>query len=298
MLRHISHPYILLSLAVLFWAGNSVVGRLFAADLPPVAMVFWRWIIAAAILLPICIKPFLRDIEIIKKNLLYVFVQGFLSITAFNALLYWGLHYTTVVNTSLIQAGMPVVTLFFSILILKKGVKMLGGVGILCSMIGVSTVVARGDWATLAGLHLNPGDLMMLTSVVLWSIYSVLLAKAPKGLSRFAFTFAMVLAGIILLIPLYGWEISTGANFTLNSDTIWAFVYIGIFPSVLSFLCWNRGVELVGANTAGVFLNLMPVFGAILGMLILGEKLQSFHYFGICLIVLGIWLVTRSHKNT
>jgi len=279
-------------LAVLFWAGNSVVGRAFATDLPPIGMVFWRWIIASCILLPICIKPLIRDRYIIRQNLPYIFLQGFLSISAFNAILYWGLHYTTVLNTSLIQAGMPVVTLFFSILILKKGVSKLGSIGILLSLIGVSWVVARGDLNTLLGLSLNPGDLMMVTSVVLWSIYTVLLAKAPKGLSRRAFTFAMILAGIILLVPVYTWELSTGASITINQDTILAFSYIGVFPSVLAFLCWNRGVELVGANTAGVFLNLMPVFGAVLGMLLLGEQIQTFHYLGIVLIVSGISLVT------
>lgn len=120
MLKTLTHPYVLLSLAVLFWAGNSVVGRAYATDLPPVAMVFWRWVIAALVLMPICLKHFLRDFHIIRANLPYIAVQGLLSISAFNTLLYWGLHYTTVVNTSLIQAGMPVATLFFSILILKK----------------------------------------------------------------------------------------------------------------------------------------------------------------------------------
>lgn len=297
MLRLILHPYVLLSLAVLFWAGNSVVGKAYASDLPPISMVFWRWVIAGCILLPICIKPFMRDWGIIKQNLPYIFLQGFLSITAFNALLYWGLHYTTVVNTSLVQASMPVVTLFFSILILKKGINGLGAVGIFLSLIGVSWVVLRGDFATLSALSFNPGDLLMLVSVILWSIYTVLLAKIPTGLSRMGFTFAMVLAGVVLLVPLYSWELSTGAETVLNKHTLMAFAYIGIFPSVLSFLCWNRGVELVGANIAGTFLNLMPIFGAVLGMLLLGEVLKDFHYVGIILIFSGIWLVTRKKGN-
>ncbi|WP_419798170.1 MAG: DMT family transporter [Terasakiella sp.] len=293
MLKTLTHPYVLLSLAVLFWAGNSVVGRAYATDLPPVAMVFWRWVIAALVLMPICLKHFLRDFHIIRANLPYIAVQGLLSISAFNTLLYWGLHYTTVVNTSLIQAGMPVATLFFSILILKKGISKLAGIGIALSMIGVSWVITQGDLATLAQLELNPGDLLILIAVFVWSIYSVLLAKAPTGLSRLAFTLAMVLCGVIVLLPAYGWELSTGATFELNQHTLIAFAYIGLFPSVLSFLCWNRGVELVGANTAGVFLYLMPIFGAILGMIILGEGLQNFHFVGIALIVCGIWLSTR-----
>ncbi len=289
------HPYVLLSLAVLFWAGNSVVGKAFAADLPPVAMVFWRWVIAGLILTPICLKAFLRDWGILKDHLPYIFVQGFLSITAFNALLYWGLHYTTVVNTSLVQAGMPVVTLFFSILILRKGVNKLGAVGMALSLIGVSWVVLRGDLSTVSSLSFNPGDLLILACVVLWAIYTVLLAKIPQGLSRMGFTYGMVAAGVILLIPLYGWELSTGAEVVLTADTLMAFAYIGIFPSVLSFLCWNRGVELVGANIAGTFLNLMPIFGAVLGMLLLGEVLSGFHYVGILLIFSGIWLVTKKN---
>ncbi|MDV7338015.1 DMT family transporter [Terasakiella sp. A23] len=292
-MRFILHPYILLSLAVLFWAGNSVVGRAFATDLPPVAMVFWRWVIAAAILLPICFKPFMRDLPILKNHIPYVAVQGFLSITAFNALLYWGLHYTNVVNTSLVQASMPIVTLVFSWLILRKGLNKLGIAGIILSLFGVSWVVVRGDLMTISTLTFNPGDLILLVAVVVWSIYTVLLAKIPEGLSRLGFTFAMVLAGIVLLVPLYGWELSTGAEIILTRDSILAFAYIGIFPSVLSFLCWNRGVELVGANVAGTFLNLMPIFGAVLGMLLLGETLKDFHYVGIVLIFSGIYLVTK-----
>jgi len=294
--RVLLHPYALLSLAVLFWAGNSVVGRAFASDLPPVAMVFWRWIIAGAILLPICFKSLIKDLPIIRANIPYIALQGFLSITAFNALLYWGLHYTNVINTSLIQASMPIVTLFFSWIILRKGLNLLGVVGILLSMVGVGWVIARGDLATLATLSLNMGDILILSAVILWSIYTVLLAKTPENITRRGFTLAMIIAGIVMLIPFYIWEMSTGAKVVLNQDTILAFAYIGIFPSVLSFLCWKRGVELVGANIAGIFLNLMPVFGAILGVLLLDETLEIFHYVGIVPIFFGIWLVAKKNK--
>lgn len=297
MQRFLLHPYVLLSLAVLFWAGNAVVGRAYATDLPPIAMVFWRWVIAGCILFPLCIKPFMRDLHIIRANLPYIALQGFLSITAFNALLYWGLHYTTVVNTSLVQAGMPVLTLFFSWIILRRGLNPLGIIGIFVSLTGVTWVVLRGDFATLSTLSFNPGDMIILVAITLWSIYTVLLAKAPANLSRMAFTFSAVLSGLVFLLPLYGWELSTGVSFHLNSNTILAFAYIGIFPSVLSFLCWNKGVELIGATAAGTFANLMPVFGAILGMLILGEVLQGFHYVGIILIFCGIYLVTKKNKS-
>lgn len=297
MMNKILHPYILLALAVLFWAGNSVVGRAFSTDLPPVAMVFWRWIIAALILMPICAKVFWQQRRIVRKHLPYIAFQGLLSIAVFNTLLYWGLHYTTVVNTSLVQASMPIVTLIFSWFLLKKGVSHLGAMGIGLSLIGVSWVVLRGDLETLSTLSFNPGDMLMLISVVVWSIYTVMLAKVPAELSRMAMTWGMVLSGIVLIFPVYLWELSTGVTFTLNQDAVLAFAYIGIFPSVLSLLCWNRGVELVGANVAGSFLNLMPIFGAVLAMLLLGERLQPFHYLGIVLIFGGIWLVTRKSKQ-
>lgn len=294
-MRILLHPYVMLSLAVLFWAGNSVVGRAFATDLPPIGMVFWRWVIALVILTPICFKAFKKDLHILRQHIPYVAVQGFLSITMFNMLLYWGLHFTNVVNTSLVQAAIPVVTLFFSVLILRKGLNPLGMVGIALSLVGVSWVVLRGDAATFATLDFNPGDLIILGAVFVWAVYTVLLAKIPAGLSRFGFTYAMVIAGIMFLIPLYGWEISTGAEIVLNRNTLLAFGYIGIFPSVLSLLCWNRGVEMVGANVAGTFLNLMPVFGAVLAMLLLGEHLQTYHYYGIVMIFSGIYLVTKKN---
>jgi len=296
VLRFLGHPYVLLSLAVLFWAGNSVVGRAFATDVPPIAMVFWRWTIAAAILLPICAKPFMRDLHIIRRNMPYIVFQGLLSITAFNTLLYWGLHYTTVINTSLVQSCLPVVTLAFSWLILRKGVSSRALLGIGISLMGVAWVIARGDFATLSTVGFNPGDLLIMIAVTLWAVYTVLLAKVPEGLNRLSFVYAMVIVGIIFLIPLYMWELSTGADFVVNQNTVFAFAYIAIFPSVLAFIFWNKGVEMVGANVAGIFINLSPVFGTTLGVLLLGEALEPFHYPGIGLIFIGIWLVTKKSK--
>ncbi len=292
MLRKLGHPYILLSLAVLFWSGNSVIGRTYAGEIPPFAMVFWRWVIAVILLTPLCLKPFLRDIPLLRKHFVYVACQGVLSISCFNAFLYWGLHYTTVVNTSLIQASMPIVTLFFSLLLLRKGISLWGGLGIGLSLLGVAWVVVQGNPASFGTLALNPGDLLILGAVTVWSVYSVLLSKKPLEINRFSFTWAMMLCGITFLLPFYLWEVSSGATFELNLHTLPAFAYIGIFPSVLSFLFWMRGVELVGANSAGIFLNLMPIFGALLGMVLLGESLQTFHYMGIAMIIPGIWLVT------
>lgn len=297
MLKVLLHPYMLLTLAVLFWAGNSVVGRAFASDVPPIAMVFWRWMIAACILWPICFKHFRRDLHIIRAHLPYVAFQGFLSITAFNALLYWGLHYTTVINTSLVQSALPVMTLALSWVILRKGVSLTAALGIGVSLLGVTWVIARGDLATLASINFNPGDLLIITAIMLWSVYTVLLAKVPAGLNRLAFVYAMVLIGLVLLVPFYAWELSSGAEMTLNQDSLLAFAYIGIFPSVLSFLCWNKGVEMVGANKAGIFINLSPVFGTFLGVVLLGERLETFHYPAVALVFAGIWLVAKKNKD-
>lgn len=293
MARFLLHPYLLLSLAVLFWAGNSIVGRAFAQDIPPVALVFWRWTVAVVILTPLCLKAFRRDFPIIKRHWRYVMVQGAFSITAFNALLYWGLHHTNVVNTSLIQATMPVLTLIFSLWLLKKGVTRWAGFGVALSLCGVAWVVMRGDFQTLQTLTVNRGDLIILVAMMAWAIYTVLLNKMPAGISRMAITYGMVLSGLAFLTPLYVWEWTSFGGFELTEDTIWAFVYVGIFPSVLSLLCWNRGVELVGANVAGSFLNLMPLYGTGLAVLLLGERLYSYHWIGILLIFAGIYLVTR-----
>jgi len=293
MTRYFRHPYVLLSLAVLFWAGNSIVGRLFAEDIPPIALVFWRWSVAVLILTPLCARAFWRDLEVLKQHWRYIAIQGALSITAFNSLLYWGLHYTNVVNTSLIQATMPVLTLTFSLWLLKKGVTALGGAGIVLSLVGVGWVVMRGDLATLETLSINQGDVIIVIAMLAWALYTVLLNKMPTGVSRMGIAYAMVLSGLVFLVPLYGWELQRVGGFDLTPDTVWAFVYVGVFPSVLALLCWNRGVELVGANVAGIFLNLMPLFGAGLALLLLGEQLFAYHWIGMVLIFAGIYLVTR-----
>ena len=291
------HPYLLLSAAVLFWAGNSVVGRLFAQDIPPLTLVFWRWSLALLILTPICLKSFRRDLPIIKKHLPYLVFQGILSVTAFNAFLYWGLHSTTVVSASLILAGMPIVTLFFSIVILKKGLAPIGIVGILLSLGGVAWVVSQGNLINLSEIAFNIGDLLILISVLIWSIYSVLLAKFPQGLSRLSFAYTMVLAGLVVMLPLYLIEAHYQGAPTLNANSLLALLYIGIFPSVLALMCWNKGVEMVGANTAGIFLNLMPIFGTILGVILLNEDLFLYHYYGMVFILVGVFLVTRAQKK-
>lgn len=287
----------LLSLAVLFWAGNSVVGRAFAGDIPPIALVFWRWVIAILILLPLGYKTLVRDFGVIKANWKYIAFQGFLSITCFNTFLYWGLHYTTVVNTSLVQAGLPVMTLLFSWFLLRKGVDGRGALGIVISLLGVSWVVIKGDLGHLTAVQFNPGDLLILVAMILWAIYSVMLAKVPEGLNRMAFTIAMMIVGLLFLVPAYGWEIAHSAGFELTQETLLAFAYTGVFPSVLALLFWNKGVEAVGANVAGIFINLMPVFGAILGLVLLGEQLVSYHFIGIVAIFAGVALVTVRRKG-
>ena len=211
---------------------------------PPIAMVFWRWVIAGCILFPLCIKPFVRDLHIIRANLPYIALQGFLSITAFNALLYWGLHYTTVVNTSLVQASMPVITLFFSWIILRRGLNPLGIIGIFVSLTGVAWVVLRGDFATLSTLSFNPGDMLILVAITLWSIYTVLLAKAPVNLSRMAFTFSAVLSGLVFFSPFMDGNCPQGCHF-ISTATLFLPLSISVFShSVLSFYAGTRGLNL------------------------------------------------------
>lgn len=294
MLRLLQNPYLLLSLAIFFWAGNSTIGRAFGADISPLNLAFWRWTVVLVLLTPFGIKPFIMSWSVIRKNIWVLLALSFLSVSCFNTLLYIGLRFTTVVNATLVQASLPVIVVALSWVFLKKTITPRQGTGIVASFCGVAMIITAGDLSAITSINLNPGDLIILGAIALWGAYSVMLVKRPAEMSGFVFLYTTVVFGWLFLIPLYGFELVHHGGFELTQSTFSAVAYVALFPSIASYLCWNKGVAEVGANQAGMFVNLMPVFGAILGMVFLGEVLKWYHFAGICLIFAGVWLATRA----
>lgn len=289
-------PYLLLVLATLFWSGNFVLGRAVRAEVPPIGLAFWRWAAGSILIIGFAWPHLKRDWPLILRHWKLVLLLALLGVTMFNTLVYTGLQFTTAINALLMQSTMPVLIVLMSYLLFRETVTPLQIIGILLSLVGVLAIVGQGDVGVLLGLSLNIGDLLVFIAVAGYAAYSALLRRRPPlhPLSLIAATF---IAGSVALLPFYLWEHASGRTVSLDGVTLLTIAYVAIFPSILAYLCFNRGVELAGANRAGLFIHLMPVFGSIMAILFLGERFQWFHGFGILLILLGIVLATRPKQK-
>ncbi len=284
-------PYLLLTLSNLFWAGNWIVGRGMRAEVPPIALSFWRWIIALAFLLPLAWPYLKRDRAILLAGWRWLALLGILGTCLYNALTYVGLQQTEAINGLLLNSFIPIVIVALAWAFHGKRLKPVEALGIAASFAGVLAIIARGDPRTLLQLTLNLGDVWILLSVVAWAVYTLLLPKRPAA-HPLAFLFAIAAIGVTATFPFYLLEIANGRHITASIGAWTAIAYAGIFPAFLGFIFWNKGVEEVGASKAGLFIHLMPAFGILLASVFLGERLMSFHFIGIALIFGGIFLTT------
>jgi drug/metabolite transporter (DMT)-like permease len=285
-------PYTLMTLAVLFWAGNFILGRAFHSDIPPIALAFWRWAVASLLIVGPSFKHLRKDRAEIVRHWPAVLLLAGLGIAAFNTLAYTGLQYTQAINAFLIQSLMPVLIVALSYIIFRERIHSLQAVGIFISLCGAATIIAHGNPKVFLNLTFNRGDLFVATAILCYAGYSVMLRKRPQvhPLSFIAATFWI---GTVILFPLYLWEYLNVRRMPLEWLSFAVVGYVAVFPSIVSYLCFNRGVELIGANRAGLFIHLMPVFGSLMAIGFLGEVFLWYHALGIALIAAGIYLATR-----
>lgn len=289
-----AHPFLLLTLTALFWAGNFVLGRALKSSIPPVSLAFWRWMLALFILLPFSIAHLRSQWPELLKNRRLLALYGVLGVSCFNTFVYIGLHSTTATNALLLNAIIPILILLFSRLFAATPVTSRQALGIVISLTGVLTIICRANPEVLLTLQINRGDIWILLAVICWALYTFLLRKRPADLHPLSFLTAIIAIGLIPLAVVYIWELSQGERFILDSANIASILYVGLFPSVLAFIFWNQAVREVGPDKAGLFLYLMPVFGAILSAVFLGESIHVFHLIGFVLIFAGIHLTTRN----
>jgi drug/metabolite transporter (DMT)-like permease len=288
-------PYLLLTLAVLFWSGNFVLGRAVRADIPPIGLAFWRWSVAALIVFWPALPWIRRDWSTIQRHRSIIFLLAALGVTIFNTLVYAGLQHTIALNAFLMQTMMPVMIVAMSFALFRDRVTSMQAAGIAFALGGAVTIIIQGDLQALRTLTFNPGDIIIFMAVVAYAGYSVMLRKRPPmhPLSFVAITF---IVGAVLLLPFYIWETLWQRTVHWDGLTIASVAYVAVFPSIISFLCFNRGVELIGANRAGLFLYLMPLFGGFMALVFLNERLAWFHGVGMLFVVVGIFLAVRGRK--
>ena len=285
-------PYLLLTLTALFWGGNVVLGRFVAGHVPPVALAYVRWWGAFLILIIPAWPQIGRDWPVARRHLGMLLVLSLTGITGYNTLAYYGLQYTQAINGLLMQSSSPVLIAVATFALYRDRLTLRQGLGILLSSVGVVLIVTRGDLSVLAQLRINPGDVWILLALAIYAVYSALLRDRPPihGLSFLTLTFGI---GAFCLTPAYLWEVSTGFTLKPDGTTVLACLYVAIFPSIVAYFCFNRGVELVGANRAGPFFHLIPLFGAALAFVFLGEAPRLFHAVAFVLIISGVVVATQ-----
>jgi drug/metabolite transporter (DMT)-like permease len=287
-----NQPYLLLSLTSLFWAGNIVLARYVAGHVPPMTLSCVRWIGAFLMLLPFA-KPHLkRDWPALRARLPLMVALSATGFAVNNALSYWALQYTEALNALLIQSSGPLFVALWSLLLFGVRLTWAQLIGIAISLLGVLTIILRGDFGALAGIRFNKGDLMFAAGLFAFGLYSALMTRRPKThqLSLISFTTG---CGALLLLPFSIWEYSSGSRLQFDALTIATLIYVVIFPSTLAYLFFNRGIALIGPNRAAPFLHLVPVFGSAMAILLLGEQLQLFHLTGYALVLAGVVIASR-----
>ncbi|MGE0083934.1 MAG: DMT family transporter [Desulfococcaceae bacterium] len=285
-------PYLLVAVAPLCWAGNIVLARGIIHMIPPVSLSFWRWTVAFLILLPFTHRYALRDRAAVRHHWKIMIVLSVLGISCFNTLLYTAVHTITAINGALIQTTMPAFIIIISLLLYKERVTAIQSFGVFLCIFGAALVVLRGDPGAVLSMSFAQGDVLMLIAVLLYALYTVLLRKRPliHPLSFVTYTFGI---GSLAILPLYVWEHIHCEPYAVTLHVILSVLYVSVFPSIVAYLCWNRGAESIGPNKTGLFINLIPVFASIMAILWLGEILRPYHVWGMSLIFGGMLLFNR-----
>ncbi len=286
-------PYLLLAVAVLFWAGNWVFARALRDDVPPVALAFWRWTVALVILTPFAYRHVYRQWHMIKGAWRVLCALALLATVFQHIPVYIGLRETTATNGALLNSVTPVLILLLSRLLFAERLSLTQVAGVSISLLGVTVILAAGDFAALATLQLNRGDLWVLLATLAWAIYTVCLRWRPVELNLLAMLWMIAAIGVCAMAPFYAWEIASGRTLNPTPGVLGALLYIGALSTVVSYVFWNRAVQEIGANRAGPFMYLMLVYTPLLAIVFLGERLHLYHLVGCVLILGGIYLTSR-----
>lgn len=286
--------FVLLATANLFWSGNWIAGRALRDAFDPVTLNFWRWMVATLVLAPFALPLLRGKWGEVRRHAGILLALAFTGVALFQSLVYLGLRTTPAINAVLLNSSFPMFVLLCSWVMERERATARQIAGMLVSLAGILVILSRGDPGALLELEWTAGDAWILLAMPVWGVYSVLLKRRPPGLGGIELLFVISVAGLAILLPLT-------ALFALQQPMQWpgapaafGILYMGIAASVLAYICWNRGVAIVGANAAGFTVHLLPAFGTILAILFLGETFRAFHAAGIATILAGVLLTTRS----
>ena len=290
--------YILLILTTLFWSGNFIVGKAASTyEIPPFSLNFYRWLFAGLILLPFTIKEIIEKKDYILNNVGFFIILGVTSITIFNSTVYYSLYYMQVISGVLMISTIPVWIMFISSILGIEKTNRFQIFGVILSLLGVLFIITKSDLEVIKNLAFNMGDLIMASGMFAWALYSALLKKKTYEISQITLLEVVIITGLFFLIPIYVLEMNLGNPIIIGKPFILTLSYVVLFPGLASFFFWIKGIDIIGANRAGVFLHLMPVFGSIMAIILFDEKFMIYHLLGAIFIIAGITLSNKKIKN-
>ncbi|RKS87500.1 threonine/homoserine efflux transporter RhtA [Orbus hercynius] len=279
------------------WAANFIVGRAVNGIIPPITLSFARWIIATLIILPFAISALKKDARRYYQYRWKILFISILGAAAFNSLTYVGLQYTTATNGLLINSFCPMLIVLLGVIFYRHDLPLLRLCGLILSFIGVVIIVLKGNFDNLLTLNFAKGDIIIFIAVVCWAVYTLLLKTLPNDIDKIGLTALQFILATIIISPFFINEFVHNQRLTWSLFSASAIVYVGIFPSVVAFLLYTLAVVKIGAAKTGLFLHLMPVFGALLAFVFLDERLFSYHFIGIVCIFCGITLSSYQKKS-
>lgn len=289
--------YLLMAITTLMWSGNAVIGRAVHETIPPIGLNFWRWMVALPVFVVLAWPHFRKDWPLVRRHWPILLLFAIISITIYNTFAYIGLNTTTAINMLLINTGRPVVIIFLSYALFREKVTAAQAVGLVLALSGTLTILARGDLDVLIGVRFIAGDLWVVVATVCWAVYTVLYPKRP-AIHPTNLMLVTIVMGLAILLPFYLWETFLVRPVPLSAQTYWAVGYLGLIAGGIGYLAFNRMVEVLGANRAGLTSYLVPIVGTALAIFFLGEQFQAFQVVGISLILIGVVFATRTRQKT
>ena len=284
--------------ATLFWSGNFMIGKFaFLENIPPLSLVFYRWSLVWLILLPFTFKEILKHKDTILNNLPILFFLGFTSVGLFNSFTYLSLIHTQVINSTLFNTAIPAVIILLCFLFKIEKTNKFQILGLIISVLGILSIITKLDIKIFLSLNFNKGDIIMIGGVITWGIYSTLLKKKKFTLPLLTLVHVICTFGLICVFPQFFYEFSQGQFIEFNTNLFYILIFLALFPSIGSYYCWAGAVSIIGANRAGIFLSLIPLFSTIMAIAFYKEQFQFFHLIGAILIVLGLFLSNKEIKD-
>ena len=284
--------------ATLFWAGNFMVGKFaFLTNIPPMSLVFFRWSLVWLILLPFTFKEIIKHKDIIKNNLPLLFFLSLTSVGLFNSFTYLSLVHTQVINASLFNTAIPAIIILLCFLFKIEKTNKFQILGLIISVLGILSIITKLNLEIILSLNFNKGDLIMIGGVITWGLYSSFLKRKTFTLPLLTLVHVLCSFGLIFIFPQFIYEFSQGQTIDFNMNLFYILIFLALFPSIGSYYCWAGAVSIIGANRAGIFLSLIPLFSTIMAIFFYNEQFKFFHLIGAILIILGLFLSNKEIKN-